>query len=49
MIFQDPYGSLNPRQTVGFTIGEALEVHELASGPEVKERVEELLQTVGLS
>jgi oligopeptide transport system ATP-binding protein len=49
MIFQDPYGSLNPRQTVGSTIGEALEVHELASGPEVKERVEELLQAVGLN
>jgi oligopeptide transport system ATP-binding protein len=48
MIFQDPYSSLNPRMTVGDIIGEPLIVHNLASGKQAEERVEELLQLVGL-
>ena len=49
MIFQDPYASLNPRMTVGNIVGEPLEVHGIASGKELKERVAELLETVGLN
>lgn len=48
IIFQDPYGSLNPRVTVGNAIGEALRVHGIASGSELQHRVEELLERVGL-
>jgi len=48
IIFQDPYGSLNPRITVGNTVGEALEVHGLAKGAELNDRVEQLLERVGL-
>jgi glutathione transport system ATP-binding protein len=47
-IFQDPYASLNPRLTVGFSIAEPLITHGLASGAAVRERVAELLRTVGL-
>ncbi|MGC9356865.1 MAG: ABC transporter ATP-binding protein, partial [Anaerolineae bacterium] len=49
VIFQDPYASLNPRLTVGAIVGEPLEIHRLARGKELKERVEELLQLVGLN
>jgi oligopeptide/dipeptide ABC transporter ATP-binding protein len=49
MIFQDPYASLNPRKRVGFIIAEALEVHKLGTPAEVKRRVQELLEVVGLS
>ncbi|MSP12583.1 MAG: ATP-binding cassette domain-containing protein [Chloroflexi bacterium] len=49
MIFQDPYASLNPRMTVGDIVGEPLEVHNIAKGPEKKERVQELLKVVGLN
>ncbi len=48
IIFQDPYGSLNPRITVGNAIGEALAVHGIVSGMELEQRVEELLKNVGL-
>ena len=48
-IFQDPFASLNPRMTAGNIIGEPLEVHNLAKGKEVRKRVEELLNMVGLS
>lgn len=48
MIFQDPYGSLNPRMTVGDIIGEPLKVHNLAWGKGVAKRVQELMETVGL-
>ena len=48
IIFQDPYGSLNPRITVGNTIGEALRVHGEASGQELNDRVEQLLERVGM-
>jgi len=49
MIFQDPYASLNPRKRVGFIIGEPLEVHGLGSDAEIKRRVQELLEVVGLN
>ena len=49
MIFQDPYASLNPRKRVGFIIGEALEVNKMGSGAEIKRRVQELLDIVGLN
>jgi len=49
MIFQDPYASLNPRMTVGDIIGEALDIHGLASGEKRKERIQELLSLVSLN
>jgi oligopeptide transport system ATP-binding protein len=49
MIFQDPYASLNPRMTVGNIVGEPLEVHNILKGKALKERVQELLQVVGLN
>ena len=49
MVFQDPYASLNPRKRVGFIIGEPLEVHKLGTPAEVKTRVQELLEVVGLN
>jgi oligopeptide transport system ATP-binding protein len=49
MIFQDPYASLDPRQTVGDIIGEPLEIHNLARGRERQDRIYELLQVVGMN
>lgn len=49
MIFQDPYASLNPRMTVGDIIGEALDIHGLASGEKRKQRIQELLSLVSLN
>jgi len=49
MIFQDPYASLNPRKRVGFIVAEALEVHRLGTEAEIKKRVQELLEVVGLN
>src|SRR5689334_436344 len=49
IIFQDPYGSLDPRMTVEESIGEALDIHQLArNGSSRKNRIGELLQAVGL-
>jgi oligopeptide transport system ATP-binding protein len=48
IIFQDPYGSLNPRMRVGAIVGEGLDIHRLATGSEKKQRVLELLDRVGL-
>lgn len=48
IIFQDPFASLNPRITVGNTIGEALKFHGIAKGQELKDRIASLLQRVGL-
>lgn len=49
ILFQDPFGSLNPRLTVGRAIREVLEVHRIASGAAARERTGDLLATVGLS
>jgi oligopeptide transport system ATP-binding protein len=48
IIFQDPYGSLDPRMTVGATIAEPIETHHLASGDAKRERIADLLRLVGL-
>ncbi len=48
LIFQDPYASLDPRQTAGSIVGEPLQVHKLVSGNEYKEQVAELLKMVEL-
>lgn len=48
VIFQDPYGSLNPRMTVGDIVGEGIKIHGLMGGREREERVKELLDQVGL-
>jgi oligopeptide transport system ATP-binding protein len=49
MIFQDPYASLNPRKRVGQIVGEPLRLQKVASGSELRRRVHELLERVGLS
>jgi oligopeptide transport system ATP-binding protein len=49
MIFQDPYASLNPRMTVGSIIAAPLDVHKFASGKAKKERIDEMLDLVGLN
>ncbi len=49
MIFQDPYASLNPRQTVGEIVAEPLDIHGLAPTRQARsQRIDELLETVGL-
>jgi peptide/nickel transport system ATP-binding protein len=49
MIFQDPYGSLNPRMTVEDIVGEALDIHKLVESKSARtKRVAELLEAVGL-
>lgn len=48
IVFQDPYGSLNPRMTVGDAIKEGLIVHDLARGTDADRRVSQLLEEVGL-
>src|SRR5947209_2264936 len=49
MIFQDPYGSLNPRMTVGEVVGEAIDIHKLADSPaDRQQRIAGLLKSVGL-
>src|SRR6185295_18134893 len=48
IVFQDPYGSLNPRMRVGTIVGEGLAVHRLGSRAERRARVQELLEIVGL-
>jgi len=49
MIFQDPYASLNPRKRIGQIVGDPLRRQGIASGSELRERVMELLERVGLS
>jgi oligopeptide transport system ATP-binding protein len=49
MIFQDPYASLNPRKRVGQIVGDQLKIQKVASGKELRTRVEALLERVGLS
>ncbi len=49
IVFQDPFGSLNPRLTVGGALLEVLAVHRLAKGKAAHDRVDELLDLVGLS
>jgi len=49
MIFQDPYGSLNPRRRVGAIIGDAFAIHKLASGETRRRAVQDLMERVGLN
>jgi len=49
IIFQDPYASLNPRMTISQIIGEPLATFQLAKGRAKEERVQELMEMVGLS
>ncbi|HWA50214.1 MAG TPA: ABC transporter ATP-binding protein [Dongiaceae bacterium] len=49
MIFQDPHASLDPRMNVGDLVGEPLVIHGLASGADLKARVADLFDRVGLS
>src|SRR2546421_13119385 len=49
VIFQDPYASLNPRMTVSQIIGEPLDTFRLAKGDAKRQRVNELMEMVGLS
>jgi peptide/nickel transport system ATP-binding protein/oligopeptide transport system ATP-binding protein len=49
VIFQDPYGSLNPRRRVGSIIGDPLVIHELGSGRQIKTQVQALMERVGLN
>ena len=48
MVFQDPYGSLHPRQTVDRILAEPLAIHALGDGPEREARIERALDEVGL-
>lgn len=48
IIFQDPYSSLNPRQTVGRIIGEGLVIHRIGTSAEQKKRVRQIMEVVGL-
>jgi oligopeptide transport system ATP-binding protein len=49
MIFQDPYASLNPRMTVGQIIAEPIRTFNLSNGGSVEEKVQNLMETVGLN
>ncbi len=49
MIFQDPYAALDPRMTVGQIIAEPIETFRLAQGEQKRQRILELMKTVGLS
>jgi oligopeptide transport system ATP-binding protein len=49
MIFQDPYASLNPRKRVGQIVGDPLKRQGVASGSELRQQVQKLLERVGLS
>ncbi len=48
MIFQDPYASLNPRKRIGQIIGDPMDLHGIARGSELRRRVQDLLDRVGL-
>src|SRR5215469_2308539 len=49
MIFQDPYGSLNPRRRVGSIIGDPFAIHRTAKGEDRKRKVQHLMELVGLN
>ena len=49
MIFQDPFGSLNPRRRVGSIIGDPFTIHGVADGRDRQRRVQELMELVGLN
>ena len=48
LIFQDPFGSLNPRQTAGNIVGEPLKIHNMATGKDLRNKVADFFRLVGL-
>ena len=48
MVFQDPYASLNPRYTIGSLIAEPMNIYNVGSSNEIREKTAELLSVVGL-
>ena len=48
IVFQDPYSSLNPKKTIGWSLGEALDIHRVGTKEERRQAVENLLLEVGL-
>ncbi|QIK64293.1 ABC transporter ATP-binding protein [Leucobacter viscericola] len=48
VVFQDPFGSLNPKRRVGSIVGDPFRIHGVASGKDRQRRVQELLEQVGL-
>jgi oligopeptide transport system ATP-binding protein len=48
VIFQDPFGSLNPRQIAGNIVGDPLKIHSMATGRDLKDKVADLFKLVGL-
>ncbi len=48
IIFQDPYGSLNPRMTVGSILSEGPRIHQMGSESQIRDRIEHLMQRCGL-
>ena len=49
MVFQDPYGSLNPRRRIGSIIGDPFAIHDASAGAERKRQVQDLMELVGLN
>ncbi|HWD24517.1 MAG TPA: oligopeptide/dipeptide ABC transporter ATP-binding protein [Acidimicrobiales bacterium] len=49
MIFQDPYGAINPRRRVGSIIGDPFAIHHIVDGDERRQRVQHLMELVGLN
>lgn len=48
MVFQDPFGSLDPRRTVGAQVGDGLRIHKIVSSHDIKAEIARLLEQVGL-
>ena len=48
MVFQNPYGSLNPRHTIGYQLTEPLDIHTKLSKEEKREKINEMMRNVGL-
>lgn len=49
MVFQDPFASLNPRRTVGLSVGDPMRIHKVGTEAAIRDRVAELFEVVGLS
>jgi len=49
LIFQDPFSSLNPRMSAGAIVGEPLTIHTISRGKENRDKIADLMETVGLN